>query len=112
MSSNLQFFKLDLVKKSKGYFQVFLAKIRISNNIEIPLYLHVITDSKIVYRISTKYGAKPTGELNFTKKDRTSGKRSKVVVHTSKAHLTYRKKLGYKDQSDAKRSRLGLSLRY
>jgi len=112
LSSNLEFFEHELMEKPKGHFQVFQAKMRTSDNIEIPLYLHVVRDSKIVYRVSTKYGAKPTGQLNFTNKDRTTGKRSKVFVHTSKAHLTYRKKLGYNDQSDTKRSRLGLSLRY
>ena len=38
LSSNLEFFEHELMEKPKGHFQVFQAKMRTSDNIEILLY--------------------------------------------------------------------------
>ena len=110
--SNLGFFEHELLKHPKGYFQVYQATMDVAGKLKVPLYLHAVRDSKVVYRISSKYAAKPTAELTVTAKDPSTGQREKLQIQSSKAHAVFRKKLGYNDQSDAKRSRLGLSSRY
>ena len=50
--------------------------------------------------------------MNFTVQDPTSGKKIKESRETSQAHARFRKSMGYNDQSDAKRTAIGLSRRY
>ena len=85
---------------------------KIPNFFNVCLYLHAVKDSKVCYRISSLYGALPVVDLAAVAKDPINGKKRKVTIKTSKAHRTFRKKLGYNDQSDAKRTRLGLSGKY
>ena len=76
------------------------------------VYLHAVNDSKVVYRISTKHAASPQATLKITVRDKSTGKKERKEVKTSAAHWTFRKKMGFNDQSDAKRSLIGLSGRY
>ena len=49
---------------------------------------------------------------NVTKKDLERKKRAKVSIMTSGAQRCFRKYMGFNDQSDAKRSQIGLSAKY
>ena len=112
LTSNLAFFEHELMKQPKGYFRVYQTTLDIADMLKVTLYLHAVRDSKVVFRISSKYGANPKAELDVTNKNPITSKKQKVLVQTSMAHKIFRKKLGYNDMSDAKRSRLGLSSRY
>ena len=76
------------------------------------VYLHAVHDSKIVYRLSTKYAAKPSVPLKMIGKYDSSRKKQIIEGETSEAHRTFCKHVGYNDQVDEKRSRIGLSSRY
>ena len=76
------------------------------------IFLHAVTDIKIVYRISTKYGGLPLFKMNVTCKTANSAKRIKTKVSTTGAQKSLRMNLGFNDQSDAKRSAIGLSSKY
>ena len=73
--SNLGFFEHELLKHPKGYFEVYPATMDVAESLKVPLYFHAVRDSKVVYRISTKYAAKPTAELTVTAKDPSTGQR-------------------------------------
>ena len=78
----------------------------------ITVYLHAVNSSKPVYRVSTKHAALPKVKLEVTDLEPGSGKRVSVSVETSAAHKTFRKKMGFNDQSDAKRAAIGLRAQY
>ena len=54
------------MKQSKGYFRVYQTTVRIPEMLKVTLYLHALRDIKMVFRISSKYGANPKAELNVT----------------------------------------------
>ena len=76
------------------------------------IYLHAVVDSKVVYRISTCYATLPSVSMRIIDSDSSTGKKVQKSIKTSEAHRTYRKFLGFNDQSDAKRSFIGLSAQY
>ena len=76
-------------------------------NLRVTLYLHAVNDSKPVFRLSTKFAALPSDPMMLTNKNKVRSE-----VQTSGAHQSFRKRMGNNDQSDAKRSFLGLSAMY
>ena len=111
LKTKLDIFEHKLRLKPKGSYLVYKTDIVVSDR-SMLVYLHAVHDSKIVYRLSTKYAAKPSVPLKMTVKDRRSRKKQMIEAKTSEAHRTFRKHLGHNDQSDGKRSRIGLSSRY
>ena len=103
------FFEKELKLKDKGAYQVWKSEISVLGR-KIHIFLHAVNDSKIVYRISTRYGAKPAVKMVFT--NDSSGKKLRDTFQTSGAHKAFRKRMGANDQSDAKRSRIRLSAKY
>ena len=79
---------------------------------KVRVFLHAINDAKPIFRISTKYAGLPKRALEVTVQDKTTGRRVKKTVETSSAHWSFRKNMGFNDQSDAKRSLIGLSAKY
>ena len=59
------FFEKELKLKDKGTYQVWKSEISVLGR-KIHIFLHAVNDSKIVYRISTRYGAKPAVKMVFT----------------------------------------------
>ena len=107
--SRIQFFEKEFSLKNKGAYQVGKSKLNVLGR-KIPLYLHAVNDSKVVYRISTLYGANPAVKMMLT--DDSSGKKLRTEVETSAAQKAYRKWMGGNDQSDAKRAEIKLSAKY
>ena len=62
-----------------------------------------------MYRITNKYGAKPSAKINLTLKDTASNKKLFKENSTSKANKTFRFGMGFNDGSDRLISRLGLT---
>ena len=109
----MKFFEQQLSLKPKGFYKVWQAIFRLSRTgRETKLFLHAVNDSKPVYRISTKYAGLPKQSLQITDRDLVTGKKVKQIVETSPAHSAFRKLMGFNDQSDAKRSLIGLSAKY
>ena len=79
---------------------------------KVPIYLHAINDSKPVFRITNRYADRPAAEMTFSTKNDITGRKEDVSVATSMAHKVFRKEMGNNDQSDAKRSMIGLSAMY
>ena len=104
------FYEQKLMTKPKGSYEVYKTNFSVGEHFNTPVYLHVVQDSKVVYRISTKYAAKPSVPLSIVVK--VKNKKSKVTAQTSEAHKTFRNQLGHNDQSDGKRALIGLSSRY
>ena len=71
------------------------------------LYFHAVSDSKPVFRVSSKYAALPKVKMMLTDVNKV-----RKEVLTSGAHWSFRKRMGNNDQSDAKLSILGLSSKY
>ena len=110
--SNLDYFENKFSETQKGSYKVWRTDLPIADHQNFPIYLHAIHDSKIVYRISSKYAALPTVNLRITRKDANSGEKVKVDTPTSPAHHCFRNFMGFNDQSDSKRSRINLSRKY
>ena len=108
LHTECDFYEQDLMKKPKGSYLVYKTNINVWKQ-KTPVYLHVVWDSKVVYRISTKYAAKPSVPLSIVVTEKN--KKNKVTMQTSEAHKTFRKQLGNNDQSDGKRTTIGLSSR-
>ena len=96
------------MKKPKGSFLVYKTNINVGKR-KTPVYLHVVWDSMVVYRISTKYAANPSVQLSIVVTEKN--KKKKVTVQTSEAHKTFRNQLGHNDQSDGKCTIIELSSR-
>ena len=109
--SKLDFFEHDLSKKPKGSYLVYSTNINVSKK-NIFIYLHAVNSSKVVYRLSNKYAASPSVPLEMSIADQSTGKKRKITGQTSEAQYTFREQMGHNDQSDGKRSRIGLSSRY
>ena len=101
-----------MIQKQKGHFKVWKTELQLLRNFSVKVYLHAVHDSKVVYRLTTKYGAVPKVPMNVTKEDLKRKKRAKVSIMTSGAQRCFRKYMGFNDQSDAKRSQIGLSAKY
>ena len=93
--------------KPKGTYQVWKSDFKIPGKKTFEIYLQAVNDSKPVFRISTKYAALPAVKMTLTDKNK-----KKVVVSTSNAHESFRKRIGNNDQSDDMRAKLGLSAKY
>ena len=104
-----QFMRLE----RKGFYKVWKTRFNLQIGRNVDMYLHAVNDSKPVYQISTRYAALPKKKLQMiTKSQESSGKKIKKEVPTSPAHVSFRKQMGFNDQSDAKRSFIGLSTKY
>lgn len=112
IKSQIDLFQKKLSMNPKGHFRVWKVIVNPTRELTSTLYLHAITDSKVVYRLSNHHAALPKKTMNFTVRDPTSGKKIKESRETSQAHARFRKSMGYNDQSDAKRTTIGLSRRY
>ena len=110
--SELQLFEKEMIQKPKGHFKVWKTELQLLSNFGVKVYIHAVHDSKVVYRLTTKYGAVPKVPMNVTKEDLKRKKRAKVSIMTSGAQRCFRKYMGFNDQSDAKRSQIGLSAKY
>ena len=88
-----------------------MSEILVLGYVNSKIFLHVLHDRKLVYRISSTYAALPLVELSIPVLNPQIGKKVKVSVKTTMAHYRFRKKMGFNDASDAKRSRMGLSKR-
>ena len=62
--------------------------------------------------MSNLYAALPKVPMELVIPNVETGKKEKVEILTSPAHRCYRKFLGFNDQSDAKRSLIGLSAKF
>ena len=96
------------MKKPKGSYLVYKTNINVGKQ-RTPVYLHVVWDSKVVYRISTKYASKPSVPLSIVVTEKN--KKKKVTMQASEAHKPFRNQLGHNDKSDGKRTIIGLSSR-
>ena len=103
----LKLFEKKLSMSPKGTYKVWKASFNIPVKKKFEVFLHAVNDSKTVFRISTKHAALPAVKMSLTDKNK-----KRIVVTTSKAHESFRKRMGNNDQSDAKRAQLGLSARY
>ena len=109
LKTPLEFFQKSLAYSDKGVFHVWRTNIKIFSSLSTTLHVHAVNDSKPVFRVSNFYGAIPTGSLLITETEKGTGRKVKKEVKTSEAHCVFRKKMGFNDQSDAKRSILRLS---
>ena len=110
--SRLQLFERNLSEKPKGTYKVWASEYRLLDVLRVPIFLHALNDSKPVFRISNKYASLPAAKMNITKRDPETGNRFSEEVSTSSAHKCFQLNMGYNDQSDAKRSYIGLSSKY
>ena len=109
--SRLDFFEKTFVRKKKGTCQVWKTSVESNSELSADLYLHAVNDSKIVFRLTNHYAALPKTTMEFTVLD-PSGIRIKKTLETSQAHRRFRKSMGHNDQSDVKRTQIGLTRRY
>ena len=112
MKTNLALFEKHLSKEKKGSFRVWKTTLPLMAGKKVNLFLHAVHDSKVVFRVSTKYGALPLVTMSMTELNDSTRKKELVSVSTSGAHKSFRMKMGFNDQSDAKRSTIGLSSKY
>ena len=112
LKTPLQFFQKGLTYTNKGTYKVWGTNINVFSSFTVKLYIHAINDSKPVFRLSNFHAANPASELMITVREKDTGKKVKKEVSTSSAHHVFRKKMGFNDQSDAKRSLLKLSSKH
>ena len=110
--TRLKFFEKQLTLKPKGFFKIWMTEFDLGSGEKVKVFLHAINDAKPVFRISTKHAGLPTRALEITDRDKSTGIRVKKTLQTSPAHWSFRKYMGFNDQSDAKRSLIGLSAKY
>ena len=87
-----------MIQKPKGHFKVWKTELQLLRNFGVKVYLHPVHYSKVVYRLTTKYGAFPKVPTNVTKQDLKRKKREKVSTMTSGAQRCFRKYMGFNDQ--------------
>ena len=112
MKNMLDIFEHKFKKERKGQYMVWKAALQVAENLKILLFLHYVNDSKVCYRLSTRYAATPSVPLTVTAEVAGSKKKQKLEVQTSAAHKTFRMRMGHNDQSDGKRQAIGLSSSY
>ena len=112
LNSNLKFFEKKMSLDEKGTQRVWKCTVSLLASRKTAIYLHAVNDSKVVYRITNKYAANPRMSLMVSAPDPETNMKAKKEVQTSPAHWCFRKKMGFNDQSDAKRSKIGLSAMY
>ena len=100
----LTLFQKELSIKQRGEYRVWVTEFEMPAKRKVSIFLHAINDSKPVFRISTKFAARPKVPMILT-----DNNKQRKEVRTSGAHRSFRKNMGNNDQSDAKRSILGLS---
>ena len=111
-NTRLQLFEYDLALTKKGSYVVWKTFFKLQAHLVVPIYLHAVNDNKIVYRLSNRYGPLPSVPMSVNHKDPKTNKRAKITIDTSQAHRCYRRGMGFNDQSDGKRSSIGLSAKY
>ena len=74
--------------KPKGSYLVYKSDIVVSNR-RMTVYLHAVHDSKIVYRLSTKYAVKPSVPPKMIGKYDSLRKKQIIEGETSEAHHTF-----------------------
>ena len=109
MSTRLVFFEKTLSLEKKGSSRVWKSTLQLTDHKRALIYLHAINDSKVCYRISSRYAGLPKVKMSVTARELGIGKKRKIEVETTAAHKCFRKKMGFNDQSDAKRMHIGLS---
>lgn len=109
--TRLDLFQKSLSKEPKGSFRVWKTSVQIASASPTTLYFHAVNDSKVVYRLSNHYAARPKTEMEFTLLENNTSKKIKKSMKTSQAHKKFRKSMGHNDQSDGKRAKIGLSRR-
>ena len=77
VKTRIKFFEKEMSEKNKGAFKVWKTELFLQKNFKINIYLHAVLDSKVVYRISNRYGALPLVTMNVTDKDAISKKKGK-----------------------------------
>lgn len=112
LKSKLDIFEHNFKKHPKGHYKVWKAKLEVTENFKVNMYLHCVNDSKVCFRLSTRYAATPSKGLVMTSKDPVTNKKQKLETLTSAAHKSFRMRMGHNDQSDGKRQVLGLSSSY
>ena len=112
LKSRVKIFEHYLSKKPKGTFKVWFTDLKLSEYFNVKLFVHVVVDSKICYRLSTKYAAFPLVPLQVTVSGPKTSKKRKIEIRTSGAQRICRQEMGHNDQSDVKHQKLGLSTRY
>ena len=108
----LDIFEYKFKKERKGHYMVWKTDLQVAENLKILLFLHCVNDSKVCFRLSTRYAATPSVPLSVTAVVPGNKKKQKLEVQTSAAHRTFRMRMGHNDQSDGKRQRIGLSSSY
>ena len=66
VKTRLDYFRNKLVQQSKGTFHVQMTSVQLTEACSTNLYLHAVNDSKVVFRLSNYYAAKPKVRMNFT----------------------------------------------
>ena len=69
LKSKLDIFEHRFKKHPKGHYKVWEAKLEVTKNFKVKMYLHCVNDSKVCYRLSTRYAASPSERLVITTKD-------------------------------------------
>ena len=105
-------FLKEIWVRSQKELKVWVSEYRLLDLLRVTIFLHAVNDSKPVFRISNKYAALPAAKMNITKVNPETGKKISEEISTSPAHKSFRYNMGYNDQSDAKRSYIGLSSKY
>ena len=112
VKTRFQFFEKKLSMEKKGSFKVWRTELSLLENLKVKVYLHAILDSKVVYRVSNRYAGLPLSTMSITDIVPGSRKKEKIEIQTTPAHRCFRMKMGFNDQSDAKRSFIGLSSKF
>ena len=107
--TRLKLFETYMNLHKKGFSKVWKTMFSVGEVTKVTIFLHAIKDSKICYRISTRYGGLPKVAMTVTDRVENESKKKKLVVQTTGAHKCFRLNMGFNDQSDAKRHHLGLS---
>ena len=89
LKSRLGIFERDLLSNPKGHFKVWKAPIKVAEIFKVDLFLHAVVDSKVCYRLSTKYAPNPSVQMALTVLDPSTNKnaRSRLEHHKHIKHF-------------------------
>ena len=112
LKSRIDFFEKRISSQEKGTYSVLKTGAKPTRTVRIRIHLHAVNDSKPVYRISTKYAAKPAVKMMRTELDPSTGGKVSTQKMSSGLQKTFRMKMAFNDGLDRMRKVLGLSGRY
>ena len=75
LRTECDFYEQKLMTKPKGSYEVYKTNFGFGEHFNTPVYLHVVLDSRVVYRISTKYASKPSVPLSIVVKVKIRNRR-------------------------------------